>query len=398
VRNWLAISVLVLSAAPAIAQTQPAAQPAPAATPAASPNDYTDEKNWLCRPGRQDACAVDLTTTIVAADGTVASETWKAEPDAPIDCFYVYPTISTDQADVSDMNPDPAELNVINQQFARFGSVCRLFAPLYRQVTLRGLRTVIANASLDPLSRGLGYDDVRDAWNTYLKRDNKGRGVVLIGHSQGASVLAALIHNEIDGKPVQSQLVSALLLGTSSVQVPRGRDVGGTFSELPLCRVESQVGCVITYSSFRSTLPPGANSLFGRSRGDNLTGACTNPAALEGGTASLHAYLSATGRTITGTQAPKEWTAGKTIDTPWVSMPGLLSARCTTNENATYLEVTVNGNPDDPRTDTITGDIGTNPQTQGMWGLHLIDVNLAIGNLLEIVSQQSRAYSSRNRR
>jgi Protein of unknown function (DUF3089) len=398
VRNWLLISALILPAAPLAAQTQPAPAGAPAAAvQAPTPNDYTDDKNWLCRPGRQDACAVDLATTVIAADGSLTHEAWTAEPNAPIDCFYVYPTISTDQAPNSDMNPDPAELNVIRQQFARFGSVCRLYAPLYRQITLVGLRSILAAAPVDALSRGVGYDDVRDAWNTYLKRDNKGRGVVFIGHSQGAMVLTALIRNEIDGKPIQSQVVSALLLGTT-VQVPRGRDVGGSFNDLPLCRVESQVGCVITYASFRSTMPPAANSLFGKSSGDNMTGACTNPAALEGGSGSLHAYLSATGRTITGTVAPKEWVTGKTVDTPWVSVPGLLSARCTTNDNASYLEITVNGNPDDPRTDNITGDLGANPQTQGMWGLHLIDVNLAVGNLLEIVSQQSRAYSSRNRR
>jgi hypothetical protein len=398
VRNWLLIPAFVLSTVPATAQTQAIAQSTPAAAPQApAPNDYTDEKNWLCRPGRQDACAVDLATTVVSADGTLTPEPWTPEPNPPIDCFYVYPTISTDQAPTSDMNPDPAELNVIRQQFARFGSVCKLYAPLYRQVTLVGLRSILSGGPVDTLARGVGYDDVRDAWNTYLKRDNKGRGVVLIGHSQGAMILTGLIHNEVDGKPIQSQLVSGILLGTT-VQVPRGRDVGGSFNDVPLCRVESQVGCIITYASFRSTMPPAPNSLFGKGNGEGMSAACTNPAALEGGSASLHAYLSATGRTITGTVAPKEWVTGKAVETPWVSVPGLLSARCTTNDNATYLEITVNGNPDDPRIDNITGDLGANPQIQGMWGLHLIDVNLGVGNLLEIVSQQSRAYSSRNRR
>jgi hypothetical protein len=388
VRNWLLTAALILTTTPVIAQTTPTAP---------SPNDYTDDKNWLCRPGRQDSCTVDLAATVVGADGTLTPEAWTAEPNAPIDCFYVYPTVSTDQGQNSDMSPDPAELNVIRQQFARFGSVCKLYAPVYRQVTLVGLRGVLNGSLVDALSKGIGYDDVRDAWNTYLKRDNRGRGVVLVGHSQGAMILTALIHNEIDGKPIQSQLVSAILLGTT-VQVPRGRDVGGSFSDVPLCRVESQVGCVITYSSFRSTMPPAPNALFGKASGENMSAACTNPAALEGGSASLHAYLSATGRTITGTVVPKEWVTGKTVDTAWVSVPGLLSARCTTNDNATYLEITVNGNPDDPRTDTVTGDLGTSPQIQGMWGLHLIDINLGVGNILEIVNQQSRAYSSRNRR
>jgi hypothetical protein len=80
------------------------------------------------------------------------------------------------------------------------------------------------------------------------------------------------------------------------------------------------------------------------------------------------------------------------IDTPWVSVPGLLSARCASNEYATYLEVTVHGNPSDPRADEITGDIAANGQVLANWGLHLIDVNLAMGNLVDIVGRQAHAY------
>src|SRR5215467_12912714 len=93
------------------------------------PNDYSDDKTWLCRPGRNDACVVDLATSVISADGKLSRETWTADPNAPIDCFYVYPTVSTDQTPNSDMNPDDAELNVVRQQFARFGSKCKLYAP-----------------------------------------------------------------------------------------------------------------------------------------------------------------------------------------------------------------------------------------------------------------------------
>ena len=107
-------------------------------------NDYSDPKTWLCRPGGKDACAVDETATVVAADGKLTRETWTADPKAPIDCFYVYPTVSTDPTPNSDMTADPAELNVVKQQFARFGSKCQPYAPMYRQVTLVGLRRMLA--------------------------------------------------------------------------------------------------------------------------------------------------------------------------------------------------------------------------------------------------------------
>src|SRR5262245_33730433 len=87
---------------------------------AQKPNDYRKASSWLCRPYRKDACYFDLTTTFISSDGKLSQEAWAADPQAPIDCFYVYPTVSTDRQPNSDMNPDPAELNVVQQQFARF--------------------------------------------------------------------------------------------------------------------------------------------------------------------------------------------------------------------------------------------------------------------------------------
>jgi Protein of unknown function (DUF3089) len=358
---------------------------------------YDGTTNWLCHPDLADAddqCR-DLSATQVGADGTQQPYELAVAEDPPIDCFYVYPTVSTDPTPNSDMTADPAELNVVRQQFARLASKCRPFAPLYRQVTLAGLRRGMAGGAIPVLDRGVGYDDVRDAWRSYLARDNKGRGVVLVAHSQGSFVLIELIRQEIEGKPVQKQLVSAILMGTT-VAVPKGKDVGGSFKSVPLCRSASQTGCVITYASFRSTVPPPANTLFGKVTDEGLTGACTNPAALGGGSGDLHAYLAATGRTIASNATPKPWvTPEQPIDTPWVSVPGLLSARCATNEHATYLEVTVNGNPADPRVDDITGDLGAGTQVLANWGLHLVDVNLAMGNLVDIVGQQARAYAKK---
>src|SRR5215510_14185636 len=260
----------------------------PAFAQSPQPNDYSDGKSWLCRPDRHDACDVDMSTTVIAADGKFTRETWKADANAPIDCFYVYPTVSTDPTPNSDMTADPAELNVIRQQFARFASKCRPYAPLYRQVTLAGLRTrLAASASGSSLAKGIQYDDVRDAWNYYLDHDNGGRGFVLVAHSQGSFILDELIRKEIDGKPVQSKMVSAILLGVT-LSVPRGKDVGGSFQHVPLCRSTSQTGCVITYSSFRSTVPPPANTRFGKVTTPDLIAACTNPARLMGGNSPLH--------------------------------------------------------------------------------------------------------------
>jgi hypothetical protein len=361
-----------------------------ALSPGSARNDYAKAENWLCRPGRDDACAVDLSTTIVAAEGTLTRTAFHADADAPIDCFYLYPTVSRDQTPNSDMQPGEEERGVIRQQFARFASVCRPYAPLYRQMTVMQLRKAIAGGGAgDP---AMAYGDVVDAWTYYLQHDNHGRGVVLIGHSQGAGMLQQLMQDQIDGKPLQKRLVSAILAGTD-VDVPKGRDVGATFKSIALCRTPAQTGCVISYDAFRATRPPGEDSILEAPADRGIERACTNPANLAGGEGTLDAYLASHTRGF-GDSAPAPiWVRnGPDIATPFVEVPGLLSARCADSVAGAYLAITVHGDPSDPRADDISGDVVTHGEVRARWGLHSIDIDLAVGNLIDIVRAQARHW------
>ena len=384
----LAFAGLLAGAAPALAQS-PAASPAPAAK-----NDYADPHAWLCKPGRaDDVCGrSNQGATIVRADGSTTAQPFKADPDAPIDCFYVYPTVSRDPGGNSTMAIEKEEISVVDQQFARFAAKCRPYAPVYRQVTLTALQAGMLGKPI-PADRALAYDDVKDAWDYYLAHDNHGRGVVLIGHSQGSGILIQLVKNRIDGKPVQKQIVS-VILGGARLQVPIGKDVGGDFSSIPLCHAASQTGCAINFASFRVDSPPPSNSRFGTSSAPGLQAACVNPAALGGGSGALHAYLaSGTDAIVASAAPPKPWTVPpKAIDTPFVEVPGLLTAECVNDGTHAYLAITVHPDPAGQRVNEITGDIVVGKTILKDWGLHLIDMNLAMGNLVGIVGEQSKAY------
>lgn len=362
-----------------------------AAAPAA---DYSDGALWLCRPGRTDACSADQTATVVNADGTRATEPFTPAADPKFDCFYVYPTISLDSTPNSDLNPGPEERRTVQFQAARFGQVCRVFAPVYRQVTLAALRAVMMGTATT-MDRALAYRDVKAAWDHYLANDNRGRGVVLFGHSQGSFVLKELIAREIEGKAVADRIVSAMLIG-ANVNVPENADVGGDFKVMPLCRSADQFGCVVSYVSFRDTVPPPANTRFGRAPAGQRA-ACTNPAALGGGRATMRAYLGAQGAGLGGaTMGP--WTAdGAAVTTPFVVAPGLISAECVSAGGVSYLKVTVNADPADPRTDTIVGDVVIGPQRLDDWGLHLIDMNIGMGDMIALADRQARAWAARRR-
>jgi hypothetical protein len=359
----------------------------PAAAAQTAAIDYADGNNWLCRGSDTDlgACDVDQTSTIVHADGRLEREAFAPATNAPFDCFYIYPTVSLDTTPNSDMNAGPEEYSVIAGQFARFAAHCRTFAPMYRQFTLTALR----GAGGGSADRQLGYTDVLAAWNYYLQNYNAGRGVVLVGHSQGAGVLTSLIRAEIDGKPIQQQIISALLLGTT-VQVPPGQLVGSTFQHMPLCTSGDQTRCIIVYATFRSNVPPVSTSLFGRN-GQNSVAACTNPAQLARGNNDAHAYLSGAPGTRTSVAA---WTRDQpTLDTPFASVPGLLSTECASTDTHNYLKLTVHGDPADARTDDISGDIlSAEGKPDAGWGMHLVDAHVAMGDLLAIVNRQATSY------
>jgi hypothetical protein len=128
-----------------------------------------------------------------------------------------------------------------------------------------------------------------------------------------------------------------------------------------------------------------------------MVAACANPASLAGGSGPLHAYLGTHGSGIVGgvEAEPGPWvTPPQVIDTPFVSVPGMLTSECVSNENGSYLAVTVHSDPSGPRAKDIVGDVIVGGKVQADWGLHLIDANLAMGNLIEIVAQEAKAYAS----
>lgn len=346
--------------------------PSPAA--AAPAVDYSQPATWLCRPGRDDACSQPLTSTVVSPDGTLVRKTYAADPAAPIDCFYVYPTVSREPSANADMTAGAEEKRAAAEQFARFGAQCRTFAPLYRQTTIAAMEGTAKGADSE-----LAYRDVLAAWRSYWAHDNHGRGVVLIGHSQGAFHLMRLIREEIDGKPAQRQLVSAIVTG-GNVQVPIGADAGGSFRRIGLCRTADQVGCVIAYSSFLADHPPGADAPFGRAEGAGERVACVNPAELLGRPALDSELL-----TIPS--------VARVLGTTLVENPGAISARCVTAGDRTFLAVSVN--PVGAGAAALRRALTALDSRGPGWGLHPLDISLALGDLVEIVGRQAKAWARR---
>ena len=328
---------------------------------------------WLCRPGLPaDPCTSSLQTTVVQASGATSVVNASVNVASKFDCFYVYPTVSREKMLNADLRIQNSETNMAIEQASRFSSVCRVWAPVYRQFTTFFLKSLVGKGlskATDLATLETAYDSLKSGFEDYLAHYNDGRPIIFIGHSQGASLLIALLKQFVDNNSaLRSRVVLAIIPG-GNVVVPKGSLEGGSFSHVPVCSAAGEAGCVIAYSSFPGQ-PPAA-SLFGRpGQGMSLlsgqtatTGVqvvCVNPAAIGGGSGVLDPFFP---------------TAKYDGSTPWVEYPRLYGARCESAGGATWLQVTKISGASDQRP-VVTEELGPD------WGYHLDDVNLALGNLV----------------
>jgi Protein of unknown function (DUF3089) len=337
---------------------------------------------WLCKPGLEDnPCKVKPDdTTLLPPSGVPLTNSEEVSAQHPgrkgrkTDCFYVYPTVSDQPGPQANLEIDPVLRSIALYQAARYSERCRVFAPVYRQLTLTGI-----SGGTTPEMWEIAYQDVLNAWNTYLEKHNRGHGVTLIGHSQGTFVLTRLVQEEIDSsRRARTQLVSAFLLG-GNVTVADDQDTGGSFDRIEACRSRKQIGCVVAFSTFGGPVPDDA--VFGRAvAGQDVL--CTNPAALRGGSAPLDT-IQPSEPFAPGTIAAAIRATGLTIppvSTPWIEYRGAFSGECSSADGANVLQIT--GAPGAPELNPV-------PPS---FGLHLVDGNIALGNLVDLLGKQGSTY------
>jgi len=356
---------------------------------------------WLCKPGiANNPCESSLAATVELGNGSSFVEHPQDNAYAPIDCFYVYPTVSSQFTQNANLEVGPEETQIAIDQASGFSQTCKVYAPIYPQLTIPAINTP---GGITAEGSAKAYIGVLTAFEEYLALYNHGRGFVLIGHSQGAAMLIQLIKEQIDpNATLRKQLVSAILLG-GNVTVPKGRTVGGTFKSVPACQIVVQTGCVIAYSSFLKEPPNPSN--FGRVESSPLGGLsgtlteeeakkleilCVNPAVLiqsnNHASGPLLRYESTS--PFPGLLGP--FVHPPSASTPWVSDPGQYSGECEQANGASWLQLTPAGPAGDPR-EQIQEVLGP------LWGTHLEDVDVSLGNLVGAVGVQSAVYQIESR-
>lgn len=198
--------------------------------------DYSNLNYWAASPFKKDP------------SDDVPKELAQQPKDSLADVFFIYPTTYTDRSlpEGWNANIDDEKLNektdnsTILYQASVFNKYCRVFSPRYRQANLLAFFSDdkdSAKAALDT-----AYEDVKNAFEYYLKHYNHGRPIIIASHSQGTLHAGRLLKEFFEGQPLQKQLVCAYIIGLPVFS--------NYFTQLKPCGDSTATGCFIGWRTF----------------------------------------------------------------------------------------------------------------------------------------------------
>lgn len=207
--------------------------------------DYANLENWAAHPLKKDE-----------ADKVPLNSNYEnKQEEAEVDVFFTYPTIFIKEprfdyswnAYLGDslLNKEIDE-GTIRNQASVFNGSAKIYAPRYRQAHYYVYYTPHKEDKDSALN--LAYSDVKRAFEYYLKYENKGRPIIIAGHSQGTQHSQRLLEDFFDGKELSNQLVAAYIIG---IATPQDR-----FKYLKPCETPDQTACYIAYTTFKTGFYP----------------------------------------------------------------------------------------------------------------------------------------------
>jgi len=287
-----------------------------AKSPTPPPPDYTQTKHWAALPQKADA-----------ADSTPRKTTLQEQQaTAQVDVFFIYPTIFTEKpknqfiwnADVNDevLNRD-IQLSTILNQASVFNGSAKIYAPYYRQAHLYAFYTSNKTDAKNALD--LAYEDVKEAFEYYLKNYNQGRPIIIASHSQGSLHGVRLMQDYFDGKELQKQLVAAYLIGRAIKP-----DV---FKNIQPATTADQLGGWVTWNTVgRNYVPFNYDSYYKGS-------VCINPLLWNSSDTYASHELNKGGVAIKFTFAPQLVDAQIQQNMLWVNRPHIKGSRLVKNKS-----------------------------------------------------------------
>ncbi len=185
--------------------------------------DYSDPENWMELP---------------------------ENPDKDVDVIYLYPTVygtiaevEDDIADIDDPSMRILAIYAAVSQAGVFEESCNVYAPYYRQFTVKRLLDMIENSP-----ESLPYcasQDIYRMLDYYFENLNGGRPFILAGHSQGSVWLTVILEDYMKQHPEYlERMVAAYAIGYSVTEEYLARN-----PHLKFAQGKDDTGVIVSYNT-----------------------------------------------------------------------------------------------------------------------------------------------------
>ena len=204
--------------------------------------DYSNLNYWASHPWKKDN-----------ADN-IPSSIKNKKVDSLADVFFIYPTTYTDvtmptgwNADIDDESINKkTDRSTILYQASVFNSATRVFAPRYRQANIKAFYTTDTIAATKAFA--IAYEDIKTAFEYYLKTYNHNRPIIIASHSQGTLHAGRLLKEFFENKDLKKKLVCAYIIGLPVFK--------NYFIELQPCKDSFATGCFVSWRTFQEGYVP----------------------------------------------------------------------------------------------------------------------------------------------
>ena len=200
--------------------------------------DYSKLSHWAAHPEKADP-----------ADQRPEPYLKDLQKESTVDVFFLHPTTYTGSKGEDQWNGpiDNEKLNkktdngTILHQASIFNGSGRVFAPRYRQAHYHAYFT--QNKSAAKKAFTLAYQDIKQAFDYYLKYYNNNRPIIIAAHSQGTTHAKTLLKEYFDGKVLNKQLVAAYIVGISVED--------NYFEQIRPCLSSTDNGCFCSWRTWQ---------------------------------------------------------------------------------------------------------------------------------------------------
>ncbi len=200
--------------------------------------DYFNIDNWAAHPDKKDS-----------SDLKIPNDNPMDISDKQVDVFFIYPTSYTGKPSKYYWNASvfDADINkktdegAIQYQASVLNNIGNIYAPRYRQAHINAYFTRDVASAYKALD--LAYEDVKNAFEYYLKNNNNGKPIIILSHSQGTSHAIRLLKDYFDGKVLSNKLVVAYIIGMPVFK--------NDFKALSECVDSTQTGCICSWRTYK---------------------------------------------------------------------------------------------------------------------------------------------------